>query len=114
MPRATTTRSPRRKLTIEGRGSLLPEKRQITYAPVAGIVVDVPVENGQLIKKGDLLARLYSPELEKEKKKLLAEMQAALTQSNYLSIQVDKARTSGNEQEEKQLSGQRAEANQCA
>jgi multidrug efflux pump subunit AcrA (membrane-fusion protein) len=98
------------KLTIEGRGSLLPEKRQITYAPVAGIVVDVPVDNGQLVKKGDLLARLYSPELEKEKKKLLAEMQAGLTQSNYLSIQVDKARTSGNEQEEKQLAGQLAEA----
>ena len=41
-------------LTIEGRGSLLPEERRTIYAPIAGIVVDVPVEHGELVKKGDM------------------------------------------------------------
>jgi multidrug efflux pump subunit AcrA (membrane-fusion protein) len=98
------------KLTIEGRGALLPEARRITYAPVAGIVVDVPVEHGQRVKKGDLLVRIDSRELEKERKRLQAEMQAATTQAAYLSIQVSKAETSGNEQERNQLQGQLNEA----
>ncbi len=40
------------KLTIEGRGSLLPEERRITYAPTAGIVVEVPVEHANHVRKG--------------------------------------------------------------
>ena len=50
------------KLTIEGRGSILPEVRQNTYAPVAGIVSVVNVEHGQRVKKGDLLVKLESKE----------------------------------------------------
>jgi hypothetical protein len=98
------------KLTIEGRGSLLPEDRRITYAPVAGVVVDVPVEHGQHVKKGDLLARIESRELDKEKKKLMAEMQAAISQASVLRIQVDKASNSGNEDEKNQYQGQLSES----
>jgi multidrug efflux pump subunit AcrA (membrane-fusion protein) len=95
------------KLTIEGRGQLLPEKRRNTYAPVAGIVVDVPVDHGQIVKEGDVIAKIDSPELQKELKRLIAEMQASQTQVNYLTIQVNKAIR---DDERAQLQGQLAEA----
>ncbi len=98
------------KLTIEGRGSLLPTERRITYAPVAGNVVEVPVEHGQHVKKGDLLAKLDSPELQKERKRLYAESQAALAQKSYLAIQARKASESGNDVEYNSLQGQLQEA----
>lgn len=98
------------KLTIEGRGSLLPEQRRITYAPVAGVVVYAPVVHGQRVKKGDLLVRIDSRELDKERKRLTAEMQGATSQSNVLKYQYDKANNSGNEDEKNQLQGQISEA----
>src|SRR4051812_21437886 len=97
------------KLTIEGRGALLPEERRITYAPVAGIVVDVPVEHGQYVHKGDLLARLESKELDKEYKRLIAEKAKAQTQVGFLRPQAEKARM-GPSLEFSQLQGQLAEA----
>lgn len=102
------------KLTIEGRGSLLPEQRQNTYAPVAGIVVEVPVEHGQVVKKGELLAKLDSRELEKERRRLVAEMQKAQAQASYMEIQANKATTSGRPEEYNQIKGQLAEARQTA
>ncbi|MEO6810216.1 MAG: secretion protein HlyD, partial [Isosphaeraceae bacterium] len=48
------------RLTVEGKGSLLPENRQITYAPVQGIVSEVPFEEGEAVKKGDVVALLTS------------------------------------------------------
>ncbi len=98
------------KLTIEGRGSLLPNERRITYAPVAGIVVDVPVEHGQKVKKGDLLVKLDSPELQKQRKELFAQMQGSQTQASYLNLQVRKASESGNDAEYNSLQGQLQEA----
>ncbi len=101
------------KLTIEGKGALLPESRRITYAPVAGIVVDVAVEHGQRVKKGDLLVRLDSRELEKEPRETRTPaMQGAKrwTQANYLKIQVNKAVNTGNDEERNQLQGQLSEA----
>jgi hypothetical protein len=95
------------KLTIEGRGQLLPEKRRNTYAPVAGIVVDLPFDHGALVKEGDVIAKLDSPELQKELKRLVAEMQAAQTQVGYLTIQANKA---VRDDEKYQLSGQLSEA----
>jgi hypothetical protein len=95
------------KLTVEGRGQLLPETRRNTYAPVAGIVVDLPVDHGKSVKKGDVIAKLDSPELQKEMKRLVAEMQAAQTQVSYLTIQTNKALR---DDEKYQLSGQLSEA----
>jgi multidrug efflux pump subunit AcrA (membrane-fusion protein) len=95
------------KLTIQGEGQLLPEKRRNTYAPVAGIVVDVPADHGQLVKEGDVLAKIDSPELQKELKRLVAEEQAAETQVNYLGLQINKATR---DDEKAQLRGQLAEA----
>ena len=45
------------QLTIEGRGSLLPEQRRNLYAPVAGIVQNVLVAHGQLVHEGDVALR---------------------------------------------------------
>jgi len=95
------------KLTIEGRGQLLPEKRRNTYAPIASIVVDLPVDHGKMVKEGDVIAKLDSPELQKELKRLIAEMQASQTQVSYLTMQVNKALK---EDEKYQLSGQLSEA----
>ncbi|WP_422929836.1 efflux RND transporter periplasmic adaptor subunit [Singulisphaera sp. PoT] len=97
------------KLTIEGRGSLLPEQRRITYAPYQGIVVDVPVVHGARVKAGDLLARLESKELEKELKQRMAEHEKAMSQENHLRAQVNVA-LKGRPEEVIQLRGQEQEA----
>lgn len=96
------------KLTIEGRGSLLPENRQITYAPYQGTVIDVPVSHGQVVREGDLLARLESKDLEKELKRLTAEEQKADTQATFLGQQLQnlKGKSGGREDEAVQLRGQ--------
>lgn len=78
-------------LRIEGRGSLFPEERQSVYAPIPGIVVEVPVEHGQHVNKGDVIARLDSRELEKEYKRLVAEYNKASSQAMILSEQEQKA-----------------------
>ena len=102
------------ELRIQGQGRLLPEQRPITYAPVAGIVVEVPIEHGQRVKKGDLLIRLDSRELEKERFKLLADMSQAQSQAGYLTIQANKASVSGRPEEVNQIKGQLAEAREKA
>ena len=53
-------------LTIEGHGSLLPENRHKIYAPVAGIVVDVPAGPRRARHAGDIVVKLDSKELQKE------------------------------------------------
>jgi biotin carboxyl carrier protein len=60
-------------LTIEGKGSLMPEERQNVYAPIAGTVIDVPHQHGEFVQKGDVVVRLDSKELDKELTKLLGE-----------------------------------------
>src|SRR3954471_9873333 len=82
------------QLTIEGRGSLLPEERRITYAPLPGTVAEIFFDHGDYVRKGDLIARLESKELEKELKKLTAEFQKASTQALFLQQQVNKASAS--------------------
>ncbi len=96
------------KLTIEGRGSLLPEDRTNTYAPVAGIITTVDVEHGDRVNKGDLLVKLESRELEKELKRLIAERDAGQTQVVHLTNQVQKVVS--RPEEYSQLQGQLSEA----
>jgi multidrug efflux pump subunit AcrA (membrane-fusion protein) len=82
------------KLTIEGRGSLLPEERRITYAPLPATVAEVYHDHGEYVHKGDMLLRLESKELDKELKKLTAEFNKAREQSNFLNQQVQQASAS--------------------
>ncbi len=49
---------------LEGKGTLEPADRRDVFAAVDGVVIDVPVEHGQLVKKGDVLARLRNTELQ--------------------------------------------------
>ena len=102
------------KLTIEGRGALMPESRRITYAPLAGVITKLPVEHGQPIKKGDVLARLESKDLERQLKEKTAELGAARSQVDHLTRQVRQATNSRPEdlnQLQGQLQGERIKAN---
>ena len=98
-------------LTIEGRGSLLPEERRTIYAPLAGKVAEVPVDHGDLVKKGDVIMRLDSLELQKELKKLIAERDKAMSQRMILGNQDEKSSGSQADQDSQyQLKSQLAEA----
>ena len=98
-------------LRIEGRGSLMPEQRSMVYAPNPGIIVDVPVEHGDRVKAGAVIARLDSRELEKELKRSMADLGKAEAQVSILGRQLDAAeRTSQNTHESLQLQAQHTEA----
>ena len=98
-------------LTIEGHGSLLPEERQKIYAPVAGIVGEVLVDHDARVKKGDILAKLESYELQKELKGVMADMQKAESQKlSFSACKSEKLRSSQDDQEQIQVQAQLAEA----
>ena len=96
------------KLTIEGKGSLLPENRRNLYAPVAGTVLQVPVVHGQLVHEGDLICELESKELEKEWKNLVAEKQSSESQFLFLTRQGNSNKIQ--DDEKAQIKGQAQEA----
>ena len=77
-------------MTIEGHGSLLPEERHKIYAPVAGIVGEVLVDHDARVKKGDILVKLDSYELQKELKGLIADRQKAESSIVSLGMQSEK------------------------
>ena len=97
-------------LTIEGHGSLLPEERHKIYAPVAGIVGEVPVDHDERVNKGDIVVKLDSCELQKELKGLIADKQKAESQFVSLGMQVKKLQSGQDDQELLQIQAQRAEA----
>ncbi|HEV3121307.1 MAG TPA: efflux RND transporter periplasmic adaptor subunit [Isosphaeraceae bacterium] len=72
------------KLTIEGKGSLLPEMRRTIHAPHEGRVDGLYVDTGSKVREGDLLLRLESPELSKELKQLTAEFAKSSTEQARL------------------------------
>src|SRR5208282_5339836 len=98
-------------LTIEGRGSLLPEERRTLYAPIAGTIIEVPVEHGDIVKKGDVIARLDSKDLQKEMKKLIGERDKAWSQKLIAENQDQKSSNSQSDQDmQYQVKSQLAEA----
>jgi len=97
-------------LSIEGHGSLLPEERHKIYAPVAGIVSEVPVDHDERVHEGDIVVKLDSRDLKKELNGLIAEMQKAESQYSSLGIQIQKLQSSQDNQEMLQIQAQRAEA----
>ncbi len=97
------------KLTIEGRGSLLPETRQVLYAPHPGVVGKVLVDHGQFVKQGETLVIIESKDLEKDYGKLLGEEAAARAQQSHYHDQAERADKSRNG-ESYSLKGQEAEA----
>jgi multidrug efflux pump subunit AcrA (membrane-fusion protein) len=97
-------------LTIEGHGKLIPEARRKIYAPVQGKVGEVMVDHDARVKKGDILAKLDSFELQKELTKLIADNKKALSQMSSLEIQSQKLASSQDNQEQLQIQAQKAEA----
>ena len=95
------------QLTIEGKGSLLPEGRRTTYAANQGVVVEVFVEHEQEVKEGQLLARLENKELDKEHRKLIGEKAEASSKLQNVISQITKMK---NPDEKIQLDGERAQA----
>ena len=84
------------RLTIEGRGSILPDRRSNLYAPLSGTIVEVPHDHADFVRgphpdadgnpaPGDLLARLQSDELDKTRKQLEAQEREAYLQIETLT-----------------------------
>ncbi len=95
------------QLTIEGKGSLLPEGRRTTYAPIQGIVAEVFVEHEQEVKEGQILVRLENKELDKEHRKLIGEKAEAGSKLQNIISQI----TKGNNPNDKiQLNGEKDQA----
>lgn len=49
---------------IEARGELLPQIRRHIFAPIDGVVIELPSEERAQVAKGDVLARLRNPALD--------------------------------------------------
>lgn len=92
------------ELTIEGRGAILPDVRHMTYAPLRGVITQVPFDHGDRVRgphldadgnevPGDLIARLESKELELEQQKLIAEQSEAISQIGSLRSQISRGTT---------------------
>jgi multidrug efflux pump subunit AcrA (membrane-fusion protein) len=97
-------------LIIEGHGSLLPEERHKIYAPQPGIVTEVDVDHGEVVKTGQVLARLESKELDKELKGLQADENKAINQMRSFDQQTQKTSSGQSEVDLIQLRTQIAEA----
>ena len=96
------------ELTIEGRGSVLPDNRHMTYAPLRGIVKALPFEHGDHVHgpstnesgervPGDVIAELSSMDLEREFQGELAKQAEAATEMIRIQSQIDDPRTHPNE-----------------
>jgi len=66
------------------------------------------------VKKGDLIARLDSKELQKELKKLIAERDKAVSQRSILQVQDDKSNSTQTEDQQYQIKSQLVEASYTA
>ncbi len=98
------------QLTIEGKGSLLPEERRNLYAPVAGIVQSVLVDHGQAVKEGEVVCELESKDIQKEFNKLLAAKQEAESQAANFKRQANSRNSSLRDDEKISLNAQQYEA----
>jgi multidrug efflux pump subunit AcrA (membrane-fusion protein) len=79
------------ELTIEARGQLLPQRRQHVFAPSDSTVIDLPLTDGAKVAKGDLLARLHSPQLDIAESELLGKVRTA--QEDLLSAETESLRS---------------------
>jgi multidrug efflux pump subunit AcrA (membrane-fusion protein) len=91
------------ELTIDGRGSLLPEHRRALFSPYQAVVKEVLVDHWDKVAKGQVLVRLESKELDKELEKLRAERADAASREANLETQ---QANSGKPDEATQLRGE--------
>ncbi len=67
---------------LSGKGKLLPVVRRQVFSKLDGDVVDVPVRHGEMVKKGQLLARMQSFELDGKLTAMRGQRDAALEKRN--------------------------------
>jgi hypothetical protein len=96
------------KLNISGKGELMPDRRTVVYAPESGIVNEVLVDNGQVVKKGDVIAKMDSKDLQKQLKETAAEMNTATSQVAILNVKLNDPNIPDNEKST--IQGQLAES----
>ncbi|TWT87959.1 efflux RND transporter periplasmic adaptor subunit [Neorhodopirellula pilleata] len=72
------------RIAIEG--SVMPVEQVGIFAPSAGNLVSLEVRDSQTIRKGDVLARIDSPEIELQRDRLRGELLAAQTELSSLRI----------------------------
>jgi HlyD family secretion protein len=92
-PRVETVRVERRDLeyTIDVPGTVRGYETADLYARVGGYLDEIAVDLGDVVKKGDVLARLHVPEMHKElrqKKALIAQAEADAAQAEAAVRQV--------------------------
>ena len=73
--------------TMVGDGKLLPEVRRDIFAGVDGLVTDVPINHGENVKQGDVLATLRSVDLESQITQLEGEYQSTLEEMSSANQQ---------------------------
>jgi multidrug efflux pump subunit AcrA (membrane-fusion protein) len=90
---------------LMGEGTLQPATRREVFASVEGVVFDVPVEHGQMVKKGQVVAQMRSTEIEQKITQTTGERATALEQilSAQKSLLENKGLTT---QEKNRLSGE--------
>lgn len=70
---------------LSSRGALRPQTRREIYAGINGVLEEIPVEHGQMVAAGDVLARLRNSDLEFEMAALIGKK--TTTQQQILSTQ---------------------------
>jgi len=95
------------ELTIEGQGSLMPEERRNTYAPLPSRVAQVHVEHGDVVEAGEPLVTLVSEELLKQKEQLEGDRETYYAEYARLNRQINQTY---DPDERQVLRGQRDEA----
>jgi multidrug efflux pump subunit AcrA (membrane-fusion protein) len=99
--------------TIVADGKLLPETRAYVFAPLDGVVADVPVVEGQTVKKGDLVAAERSFALDEQVVKLRADVAANEKRLRSAQLQFQSVMKPGSratEVERHQAAGELAQA----
>ncbi|MGM0595487.1 MAG: efflux RND transporter periplasmic adaptor subunit [Myxococcota bacterium] len=87
-----TTSIPRKDLRrkVEYVGTLKPVRETIIYARLDGSITEIPHQEGEKVKKGDVLVRIRAPKIAKQKKTLFYELEKAKLEKahlcNYMKI----------------------------
>ena len=97
---------------LAAKGKLQPAIRREIFAHLDGVVIDVPVEHEQIVRKGDVLARMTNNQLEVEIANLIGRKQT--TQERVMSLtraQYDQRLTI---EQQNQMAGELLELGQAA
>lgn len=84
-------------LTIEAEGALLPSESKAVFASADGFVSTLHVSENEIVKKGQLLATLTSPELDLQVEELRGKIRAFEEESRGLEIAMNQMQPNTND-----------------